>query len=295
MAPVLPLQGEGEDGWATFPRASRWGSREPHEWKPGGIPDASTLDSSARGRIQSRPPSISGWDRIWLSAPQPDVGVVNATHRCTALTSRRCSVRQHWTPNSGMVRQRSATSAEMSGPNQPGDRRRSAASPVRKEKMHTDFKFLDPGRLVDGDLELILAKKVPANPAKKHAPYYLFEMRRAGGGPKIGRVSFRVDSARRLRCPGHLGYRVNKRYRGRQYAARSCRLLFSLARAHGLKALWITCDPKNMASRRTCELVGARYRETVRVPTEHEMYRQGARHVRRYRIGLNKALSNPPA
>ncbi len=51
-----------------------------------------------------------------------------------------------------------------------------------------------------------------------------------------------------------------------------------------MRALWITYKPENMASRRTCELVGARYVETIRVPKSHEMYAAGFRHLRRYRI-----------
>ena len=117
-------------------------------------------------------------------------------------------------------------------------------------------------------------------------------MRNVRTSSKIGAVVLRIGSARCLRYPGHVGYDVKKKYRGRRYAARSCKLLFPLAYAHGLKALWITCDPKNKASRRTCELAGARYVETVRIPKNHEMYKEGRRYVRRYRIDLRRALSN---
>jgi tagatose 1,6-diphosphate aldolase len=69
-------------------------------------------------------------------------------------------------------------------------------------------------------------------------------------------------------------------------------LLFPLAYAHGLRTLWITCDPKNIASRRTCEIAGGRYVNTVRVPTGTEMYEAGRRWVRRYKFDLRKILSN---
>ena len=157
--------------------------------------------------------------------------------------------------------------------------------------MKPKFRFRNPGKLIDGDLELVLMKKIPANPAKKHVPCYYFEMRKVGGSGKVGRISLRVGSARRLRCPGHVGYSVNKRSRGNRYAARSLRLLFPLAQAHGMRAIWITCDPKNRASKRTCELAGARYIETVHVPREHEMYALGRRWLRRYRID-GKTMSN---
>ncbi len=156
--------------------------------------------------------------------------------------------------------------------------------------MTESFQFMKPGRLVDGDLRLVLVKAHPANPEKGHAPWYQFDMRKVGGKTRIGRISLRVGSIRKLRCPGHVGYEVHKRYRGHRYAARACRLLLSLAAAHGLKALWINCDPKNTASARTLELAGGKYVETIRIPKSHEMYSRGGRYLRRYRIGIGKEL-----
>ncbi|MDP6635787.1 MAG: GNAT family N-acetyltransferase [Phycisphaerae bacterium] len=154
--------------------------------------------------------------------------------------------------------------------------------------MSETFTFRKPGRLVDGDLSLVLTKKSPADPAKGHVPAYVFTMRQVGTRRRMGRISFRVGSARKLRYPGHIGYGVLKRYRGHRYAARACKLLFDLAADHGLKALWITCKPDNKASRRTLEVIGGRYVETVRIPKPHEMYRRDYRYVRRYRIALKR-------
>ena len=74
--------------------------------------------------------------------------------------------------------------------------------------------------------------------------------------------------------------------RGRRYAERSCRLLFPLARAHGIKTLWITCNPDNFASRRTCERLGMRLIDTVPVPDTDPLYARGDRVKCRYRIEL---------
>lgn len=156
--------------------------------------------------------------------------------------------------------------------------------------MSNDFKFLNPGTLIDGDLRLVLVKKYPANLKKKHVPGYQFDMRKVGSGRRMGRITLRVGSSRVLRCPGQVGYEVNKKYRGHRYATRGCRLLLSLASAHGFKALWINCDPKNKASARTLELAGGRYIETIRIPRTHEMYKKGGRYLRRYRIDLKKKL-----
>jgi predicted acetyltransferase len=114
--------------------------------------------------------------------------------------------------------------------------------------MKKPFKFINPGRLVDGDLELILVRKRPGDPVKKRVPSYEFRMRRVGRTQKAGYISLRVGSMRAPRYRGHIGYRVSKRYRGHRYAARGCRLLLPLAQAHGLKWVWVSTGPKNMAS-----------------------------------------------
>jgi RimJ/RimL family protein N-acetyltransferase len=62
--------------------------------------------------------------------------------------------------------------------------------------------------------------------------------------------------------------------------------------AHGLTAVWLTVDPQNIASQKTCGIIGARYVETVRIPKDHEMYRGGARYRRRCRLALKQALVN---
>ena len=73
-------------------------------------------------------------------------------------------------------------------------------------------------------------------------------------------------------------------HRGRRYAARGVRLLLPLAARHGIDPLWITCNPENLASRRTCELAGAELVEVVDLPPGEEMYQAGERQKCRYRL-----------
>ena len=153
--------------------------------------------------------------------------------------------------------------------------------------MKRPFRFLRPGRLVDGDLELVLRRTAPADPVKRYVPGYEFEMRRPGKTVAMGSIRLRVGYALALRYPGQIGYEIKPRFRGDRYAARSCRLLLPLARAHGLKAVWLTVDPKNIPSQKTCEILGVKHVETVRIPKEHEMYAKGARYRRRYQMNLS--------
>jgi tagatose 1,6-diphosphate aldolase len=149
------------------------------------------------------------------------------------------------------------------------------------------FTFLDPGKLVDNELELVLAYKYPGEESRGFVPTYRFNMRLVNQQPEIGNIELRVGNTEHIvMYAGHIGYRVHAPYRGHRYAARSCRLLIQLARQHNMKTLWITCNPDNIASRRTCELVGARFVEIVNLPVDTDMYQEGERQKCRYRLDI---------
>jgi len=149
------------------------------------------------------------------------------------------------------------------------------------------FEFHDPGKLIDKELELVLVERYPGNPAINYAPAYKFKMTLVGQGEEIGRIELRVGNTDHIvMYGGHVGYSVAPEHRGHRYATRACRLLLPLARSHGLKAVWITCNPENVASRRTCELAGAELVEIVDLPEDTDMYQEGERQKCRYRIDL---------
>lgn len=149
------------------------------------------------------------------------------------------------------------------------------------------FLFRDPGRLVDGDLELLLLEQYPGDPLTNRVPAYKFEMRQVGASQAIGQIQLRVgDTKHIVMYAGHIGYGVEPEHRGHAYAARACSLLLPLARSHEMQVLWITCSPDNIASRRTLERLGAEYVETVDLPEDTDMYQRGARKACRYRIQL---------
>ena len=143
----------------------------------------------------------------------------------------------------------------------------------------------------DGDLRLVLISTHPGDAKRRLVPAYKFEMRKVGTRERMGHLHLRIGSARILRCPGHIGYGLDPEFRGNHYAARSVHLVLPFAAANGIKVVWTTCKPKNAASRRTNDLAGLKYVETIRVPGEHRMYAEGYRYLRRYRLSL-KRLSN---
>ena len=154
--------------------------------------------------------------------------------------------------------------------------------------------FLDSGKLTDGMLELVLAETHPGDLGSGCVLDHEFHMRLAGQNQEVGRVVLRVGNTDHIvRYAGHLGYRVAPEHRGHRYAARACRLLLPLARSLGLETLWITCDPDNAASRRTCELAGARLVEIVDLPEDTDMYQRGERQKCRYRLQVPESAEGP--
>jgi predicted acetyltransferase len=194
------------------------------------------------------------------------------------------------------------------------------------------FRFLDPGPLVDGELELVtpadrwvdplletlahpLTRELsprdaeltrdqirrfvrefplgrqPGDAERGLVPAYHFWMRlRPTDGfeptvPIAGGIALRVGHSRNLEMYlGHVGYNVYPPARGRHLAARAVRLLLPLARRVGLAPVWITCNPDNVASRRSCELAGGRLVEVVPLPEDHGLYARGERAKCRYRF-----------
>lgn len=165
---------------------------------------------------------------------------------------------------------------------------RTAAAVAPSPFAPTPVAFVNPGRLVDGDLTLALTACYPGDRVLAYEPAYRFEMRHTTGRYALGTIELRLANTPDIVLyVGHIGYGVHEAQRGHHYAARSCRLLLPLARHHGLDPLWITCNPDNWPSRRTCEWLGAELVEIIDIPPTHEMYLEGERQKCRYRLDLH--------
>lgn len=55
-------------------------------------------------------------------------------------------------------------------------------------------------------------------------------------------------------------------------------LLFELARKHDLEYLIITCNPENIASRKTCEYAGGELLEVTELPEDSDIRDSGEIH-----------------
>lgn len=153
---------------------------------------------------------------------------------------------------------------------------------LEKIILDRNFKFLKPGKLVDRDLELVLEKTIPANLKKGYLPAYEFNMINSKTRKTMGVITLRIGLNEKIHYGGHIGYGVDEKYRGHHYAARSCKLLYKLAKRHGVNPVIITCNPENIASARSAELSGAKLIETVRLPKHNDMYQRGDRKKKRF-------------
>jgi tagatose 1,6-diphosphate aldolase len=145
----------------------------------------------------------------------------------------------------------------------------------------------DVGPLRDRDLWLELKAREPENPVRGWVASYRFAMRIDGVDHAVGRLGFRIGCSLTIeRYAGHLGYEVSPAFRGHRLAERSCRLVLPLARLHGFQELWITCNPDNWPSRRTCERLGANLVDVVDVPRDSDLYAPGSERKCRYLLSL---------
>ena len=147
--------------------------------------------------------------------------------------------------------------------------------------------FFDLGALQEADFQLRLEKTAAADPVRGFVPAYHFAIC-SPEGEKMGSCDLRIGHNERLYFGGHIGYRVEEAFRGRHLAARSVRLLLPLADKHGLGYVLITCNPENIASRRTAEWAGFRLLETAEVPAWHDLAQQGMPRVCIYGYSLTE-------
>ena len=127
-------------------------------------------------------------------------------------------------------------------------------------------KFQNFDFLTDGEIDIVLTEKIPADEEKGIAPQYEYKICRHGSAEKMGRLNIRIGDSERVFYDGHIGYGIYPEYRGKHYAAKACLIARQVVVAHGMKTVTLTCDPDNVASRKTCERIGARLLEIVDMP-----------------------------
>lgn len=145
--------------------------------------------------------------------------------------------------------------------------------------------FYDTKDLDDGEIFLRLVTTSEGKKDKGWLPGYYFDIC-SKKGIKLGNCDLRIGHNNKTYIGGNIGYNVDKEHRGNNYAAKACRLLFKLARKHDLGYLYITCDPDNIASYKTCESLGGEFIEIRDIPKTNEMYALDKLEVKIYKFEL---------
>jgi len=129
----------------------------------------------------------------------------------------------------------------------------------------------------DGELTLRVTSTSGADEAKGYVPMYVFDIVRLGDGATVGEIDLRLGYVRNTYFGGNVGYCVREEYRGNGYAGKACKLIFAVARAHGMPYLIISCRESNVPSRKTLERLNGTLLATGVPAAYSALYRDGAR------------------
>ena len=106
-----------------------------------------------------------------------------------------------------------------------------------------------------------------------------------GTSTRIGRIDLRIGYTDNVVLyGGHIGYTIDKEFRGNYYAAKACKLILPIAKENHMDVIWITCNPENISSRKTCEFIKCDLVEIIDLPPQNDQYKRGDRQKCRYRL-----------
>lgn len=102
----------------------------------------------------------------------------------------------------------------------------------------------------------------------------------------IGRISMRIGSNFNSYYNGNIGYEIEEKFRGNNYAFRACKLVLPIAKAHGMNEIILTCDEDNIPSYKTIEKLGAELVQITKPPEAYFAYRENMKKQRIYRLHI---------
>lgn len=148
------------------------------------------------------------------------------------------------------------------------------------------MEFLDADFLQDNEIKLVVERLSEGNPERNWVPAYYFSICNHNGD-KLGFCDLRVGYTDGLYYGGHIGYTVYEDHRGHHYAYKACKLMFKLAKKHGMEYLYITCNPTNIPSKKTLEKLDGEFVGIVELPEDNDMrVRDGQTHVSVFKFNL---------
>ena len=150
------------------------------------------------------------------------------------------------------------------------------------------FEFTDCFDLISSrEISLEIIEKRQGN--KDILPFYWWNI--LIDGKPVGKVSLRIGDARsavNYFFNGSVGYEVDEPFRGNNYAEKAVRLLFPIARAHGMTELILSCNESNTASYKTIENLGGKLLGIYETPREYFAWFEDMECKRVYSLGVEE-------
>ena len=117
----------------------------------------------------------------------------------------------------------------------------------------------------DGEIDLFAVRSAPASRELGFGREQTWKITEHGKRAEIGKIVYRPGEGKGIYYFGHIGYHIDPAWRGNHYATKACRLIAEEIRRSGKSSVIITCDPDNLASRKTCLALGCLWESTVPV------------------------------
>lgn len=135
------------------------------------------------------------------------------------------------------------------------------------------MKLKEYGKISGQEIDIRIKPDTGEDLSDRWSPEYRFQILLHGTDEIIGHINVRIGDDESLeKYYGHVGYGIDEEHRGHGYAAKACRLAEKIFRDHSVHRAVITVDPDNIASRKTCEAIGASLMDILDIPPESEAY-----------------------
>lgn len=144
-------------------------------------------------------------------------------------------------------------------------------------KYNSDFAFIKGENL---SLELINFNL--GN--EKEIPYYYYKIIKNETNENVGKISIRIGSNYHSYYNGNIGYEIDSKYRGNNYAYLACNMVYDVARFYKMNELILTCKEDNIASSKTIEKLGGVLIETVTPPKDYFGFFEGIKKHKIYKL-----------
>ena len=150
--------------------------------------------------------------------------------------------------------------------------------------------FSNNSRIIEGNVvDLKYLEETTEESAYDGIPTIYYAILLHGTKLRIGSIDLRLKMNDYMYYYGHIGYDIEKKYRGHNYSYYACLVLFKIAKEkYGLNKLYLTCNPENTASYKVLKKLKGELIEVAEVPKSHELYGRGDKYkcVFRYKIKI---------